>query len=205
MPLTRDELFWTAFSSHIDKTVQATKILIEILEDPSRAEVLSVEIGKLESDGDRITHETITALHATWITPLDREEIHNLIARLDDVLDNVEAASERIALYEIKEPREEAVALSKVLHEMSLLAQQAIGALRSIKDSKTLLDLCKALGRKEREADGVYRTGIAKLFKMGGDPLEVLKWRDIFEALENACDRAADVANIVEGIVLEHA
>lgn len=205
MALTRDELFWSAFSSHIDKTVQATKILIEIVEDPSRAEALSVEIGKLESEGDRITHETVAALHATWITPLDREEIHGLIARLDDVLDNVEAASERIVLYEIKQSRDEAVALSKVLHEMALLAQQAIGALRTIKDAKTLLDLCKALGRKEREADAAYRTGIAKLFKMGGDPLDVLKWRDIFESLENACDRAADVANIVEGIVLEHA
>jgi predicted phosphate transport protein (TIGR00153 family) len=205
MALTRDELFWNAFSSHIEKTVQATKIMTELLEDPTKAVLLSVEIGKLESEGDRITHETVAALHATWITPLDREEIHDLIARLDDVLDNVEAASERFVLYEIKEVREDAVALSKVLHEMALVLQQAIGALRTIKDSQKLLDLCKAIGRKEREADASYRNGIAKLFKMGGDPLEVLKWRDVFESLENACDRGSDVANIVEGIVLEHA
>lgn len=205
MALTRDEVFWTAFSSHIGKTVEATKILIEMLEDPSRAETLSVEIGTLETEGDRITHDTITALHATWITPLDREEIHSLISTLDDVLDNVEAASERIALYEITDRREEAVALSTVLHEMALLAQKAVDALRSIKDAKALLDLCEALGGKEREADNVYRKGIARLFKMGGDTLDVLKWRDIFEALENACDQLSDVANIVEGIVLEHA
>jgi len=205
MALTRDEMFWNAFSSHIEKTVQATKLLIDIMADPTRAEALGVEIGRLETEGDKITHETVIALHATWITPLDREEIHDLIARLDDVLDNVESASERVGLYEVIESRDEAVQLATVVHEMALLAQQAIGALRGMKDPKSLLELCGGLGRKEREADTVYRRGLAKLFKSGGDALEVLKWRDIYEALENAADRAADVSNILEGIVLEHA
>src|SRR5690349_18078138 len=100
--LTRDKVFWSAFAAHTRCTVQAAALLTEMLEDPSKAAELSKRINALESEGDTITRDTVLALHQTWITPLDREEIHSLITRLDDVLDFLEAASERIALYEIK-------------------------------------------------------------------------------------------------------
>src|SRR5262245_59657612 len=102
MTLTRDKIFWDAFTGHAQRSVKASDLLVEMLEHPERAEALAQQVGNLEHEGDKITHDTVLALHQTWITPLDREEIHGLIAKLDDVLDFIEAASDRIALYKIK-------------------------------------------------------------------------------------------------------
>src|SRR6188474_2283786 len=110
--LTRDKVFWSAFAAHTRCTVQAAALLTEMLEDPSKAPELSKRINTLESEGDTITRDTVLALHQTWITPLDREEIHALITRLDDILDFIDAAGDKFALYEIKETRPEAVELA---------------------------------------------------------------------------------------------
>lgn len=206
MSLTRDKVFWTAFSAHTRCTVEAAGLLTAMLEDPANSAELAKRISKLESEGDKITHDTVLALHQTWITPLDREEIHGLITRLDDVLDFLEAASERIALYEINDRRPDAIELSKVLEKSVQDVDRAVNMLQSIKDAKPLLDLCAAINRHERDADQIFRRSLARLFKdESNKPLEVLKWRDILEAIETATDRAEDVANIIEGIVLEHA
>jgi predicted phosphate transport protein (TIGR00153 family) len=203
--LNRDKFFWSAFSAHTRCTVQATELLTKMLENPADAAELAKQISKLESEGDKITRETVLALHQTWITPLDREEIHGLISRLDDVLDFLEAASERIALYEITDVRPDAIELSKVLEKSVRDVDRAVNLLQSIKDAKPLLDLCEAINKHERDADQIFRRSLARLFKDDSKPLEVMKWRDILEAIETATDRAEDVANIIEGIVLEHA
>lgn len=203
--LTRDKVFWSAFSAHTHCTVQAADLLTQMLENPGNASELAKQINSLESEGDKITHDTVLALHQTWITPLDREEIHGLISRLDDVLDFLEAASERIALYEITEVRPDAVELSKVLAKSARDLDRAVNLLQTIKDAKPLLELCVSINKHEREADQVFRRSLARLFKDGSNPFDVMKWRDILEAIETATDRAEDVANIIEGIVLEHA
>src|SRR6186713_2554701 len=115
MALTRDKVFWSAFADHAQRTVEAAAALVEMLEHLDRRESLAAQIKELEHRGDQITHETVAALHQTWITPLDREEIHALITKLDDVLDFLESASDRIALYEISEVRPEAIDLAKSL------------------------------------------------------------------------------------------
>ncbi|HEY8088509.1 MAG TPA: DUF47 family protein, partial [Polyangiaceae bacterium] len=145
-------------------------------------------------------------LHETWITPLDRFDIHGLISKLDDVLDLIEAVSERLVLFEIKAVRPPAVDLGRVLlkacedmhRAMTLLPQLAA-------KSKELLDICVEINRLENEADAIYRRAIAELFHNGNDPIEVMKWRDLFDNIEEATDRCEDVANIVEGVVLEYA
>jgi predicted phosphate transport protein (TIGR00153 family) len=204
MALTRDNEFFAAFTGHAQRTVRASECLVEMLEHPTRIEELAQEIANLEHEGDKITHDTVLALHQTWITPLDREEIHGLISRLDDVLDFVEAASDRIALYEITSVRPEAIELAKILHSSCSEIHRAMGLLSNLKDVKPLLDLCMHINRHEHDADQIFRRGLARLFKERTDPLEVMKWRDVFEAIETATDRAEDVANIIEGIALEH-
>jgi predicted phosphate transport protein (TIGR00153 family) len=205
MALTRDAVFWNAFTSHAERTVEATRLLQQMLDNLSDADRLARQIADIENEGDRITHDTVLALHQTWITPLDREEIHALISKLDDVLDYVEAASERIALYELKSSTPEARDLARVLHATAGEIHKAVKALTNLKDARLLLDLCASINKYENEADTIFRRGLARLFKEESDAREVMKWRDVYESLETATDRAEDVANIIEGIVLEHA
>jgi predicted phosphate transport protein (TIGR00153 family) len=204
MALTRDKEFWTAFTSHAQLTVRAAGLLVEMLEHPERRQQLVQEISDLEHEGDKITHDTVLALHQTWITPLDRESIHGLISRLDDVLDFVDAAADRIALYEIELARPEAVDIARILQLSCTEIQRAMDMLQNMKDAKSLLALCMHVNRHEHDADQIFRRGLARLFNERTEPLELMKWRDILESIETATDRCEDVANIIEGIVLEH-
>jgi uncharacterized protein len=183
----------------------AAEHMVHMLEEPSQAVTLAGKVKDLEHEADRITHEVVMALHQTWITPLDRDEIHSLISSLDDVLDYIDSAAARFVLYEITEVRSEAVELARCLRLSTTDVQRAIAQLQKIKDPTPILDLCRAINRHEHEADEIFRRGIARLFKERTDPLELMKWRDVMDALEAATDRAEDVANVIEGIVLEHA
>ena len=204
MALTRDKLFWSAFTDHAQQTVSASLLLVEMLEHLDRRESLAAQIKELEHRGDQITHDTLQALHQTWITPLDRDEIHRLTTALDDVLDFLESASDRIALYEIREVRPEAIDLAKSLAASVGEIAKAVSMLTNMKEPRPLLDLCVSINKHEHDADQIFRRGLARLFNEKNDPIEVMKWRDILDALETATDRAEDVANIIEGIVLEH-
>jgi predicted phosphate transport protein (TIGR00153 family) len=204
MALTRDDEFWSAFKGHARCSTRAAGLLVEILEHPDRAQGLGQQISDLEHEGDRITHDTVLALHQTWITPLDREDIHALVSRLDDVLDLIDSASDRFALYQLSAVRPEAIEIARILHLACGEIERAVGMLDNMKDVKPLLDLCRQINRHEHDADTVFRRALARLFNERTDPLEVMKWRDILDALETATDRAEDVANIIEGIVLEH-
>jgi predicted phosphate transport protein (TIGR00153 family) len=205
MALSRDNLFFSAFSNHAAKAVEASKLLVEMWKDMSQAPSCAKRIKDLEHEADKITHDCVAALHQTWITPLDREEIHALITRLDDVLDSIEAASERIILFEISEGTPEGLVLCEAVVASCEAVHSAVQSLRDLKHSKRLLELCIEINKHENTADLAYRTAIAKLFKSGSDPLLVMKWRDIYDHLETATDRCEDVANIIEGVVLEHA
>lgn len=205
MALTRDAVFWSAFSAITEKTEKAAECLRELLSTPGRVHEFAKQIKDLEHEGDRVTHEVVQALHQTWITPLDREEIHSLITSLDDVLDFIDAAGDRLALYEIDEARSEAIELAETLKLAVRDVAKAVDGLKNIKDPAPLLDLCRSINKHEHDADMIYRKAIARLFKESTDPLLVMKWRDIFESMETATDRAEDVANIIEGIILEHA
>ena len=205
MALTRDGVFWSAFSAMTEKTVKATECLREMLQRPARASELANRIKDIEHEGDKITHEVVQALHQTWITPLDREEIHSLICSLDSVLDFVDAASDKIALYEVESVRPEALELVETLQKSVADIEKAVDGLKKIKDPAPLLELCRSINKHEHEADEIFRRALARLFKERTDPLEVMKWRDILESMETSTDRAEDVANIIEGIILEHA
>jgi hypothetical protein len=199
-----DRAFYEAFVGHAAKSVEAAGLLVRMLREPARIAELAKAIGEVESAGDKITHETIAALHQTWITPIDRADIHALITSLDDVLDLIEAVSERFVIYRITEAPDFVGKLADVVIRGTQAVEKAVRLLPQLKRPKEMLDLCIEINRLENEADNEYRRALGELFDGGYEPLAVLKWRDIIDNLESATDRCEDVANILEGIVLEY-
>lgn len=199
-----DRSFYDAFERHAARIVEAGKLISQIVREPERSVEIAQAVKEAEDAGDKITHETIAKLHKTWITPIDRADIHSLITALDDVLDLIEAVSERVALYEVKDLPDFVVNLADSLQRATVAVEQAVKLLPQVKQPKEMLDLCVEINRLENEADNAYRHGLARLFKGEYEAIEVMKWRDIIDNLESATDRCEDVANILEGIVLEY-
>jgi predicted phosphate transport protein (TIGR00153 family) len=162
------------------------------------------QIKALENDGDRITHETIDALNKTFITPIDREDIHALITTLDDVLDLIDAAAHRLMLYRITRPTPELVAIAVQLVKPVETIKEALLLLDNMKNARKILDLCVEVNRLENEADSLHRIAIGNLFDHEKDPISVMKLKEIYENLEHATDRCEDVANVIEGIVIKN-
>jgi uncharacterized protein len=199
-----DRSFYEAFGEHAARIVEAGKLVAQILREPQRSPEISKAVKTAEEAGDKITHETIARLHKTWITPIDRADIHSLISALDDVLDLIEAVSERVALYEVKSLPDFVVKVGEVLEQATQAVNKAVLLLPQVKQPKEMLDLCIEINRLENEADNSYRHALATMFNGSYDAIEVMKWRDIIDNLEAATDRCEDVANILEGIVLEY-
>jgi uncharacterized protein len=199
-----DRSFYEAFERHAARIVEAGALISQIVREPERSVEIAKAVKEAENAGDKITHETIARLHKTWITPIDRADIHSLITALDDVLDLIEAVSERVALYEVRKLPAFVVQLADSLQLATVAVDQAIKLLPQVKQPKEMLVLCVEINRLENEADDAYRHGLAQLFKGEYDAIEVMKWRDIIDNLESATDRCEDVANILEGIVLEY-
>lgn len=202
--LPRETSFFDFFEQHAKLTVQGTQELIALLEPGANIETRARRIADIEHETDVITHRCVEALHKTFITPFDRDNIHRLITRMDDIMDYVEAASERIALYELTVMTEDCRAMADVLHRATVQVEMACKCLRNLKDPQTILKLCIDVNRLENEADAILRRAVARLFKEEKDPILVIKWKEIYENLENATDRCEDVANLIEGVVLEH-
>ena len=200
-----DQRFFDAFTKHAQHTLEAAKHVAALFKELDNAKDLARAVSEAEHAGDTLTHETIKHLHETWITPFDRADIHTLISRMDDVLDLTEAVSERVVLFEITDIKPGAQEIADVLVKCAEKILRACELLSSMKNAHELLELCVGIGKLENEADSIYRRSIAELFKPGNDPLAVMKWRDVFDSLETATDRCADVANVIEGVVLEYA
>jgi predicted phosphate transport protein (TIGR00153 family) len=204
--LPKEYSFFDFFEQHASQCVEGARLLLQMLRDVQKAETLAKEIKEVEHAGDRITHHTLETLHKTFITPIDRDEIHRLISGLDDILDFTEAVSERVALYEIAEVTPEAQALGEVLLHATEQVQEAVRGLRRLQYPMEMLQICVEIHRLENEGDALLRKAMARLFKeRSSDPIYVIKWKELYELLEVATDACEDVANIIEGVVLEHA
>jgi predicted phosphate transport protein (TIGR00153 family) len=161
-------------------------------------------ISDIEHECDRITHAVVAQLHTTFITPIDRNDIYRLITKMDDIMDFVEAAAERLALYGITEMTSEASDLARVLLESSERVLEAVSGFRDLRHPALILEKCVEINRLENVADGQLRAALAKLFREEQNPITIMKWKEIYELLETATDRCEDVANIIEGVVLEN-
>jgi predicted phosphate transport protein (TIGR00153 family) len=204
MPKSDD--FFTDFEAQADAVVEGTKALKDLLDDFTSVPQKVAAIKEIEHRADDITHRAFARLHTQFITPFDRAEIHRLLSRIDDVVDLADAAAERIALYDIDQVMPEARELAAVLVAQAEKMAEVVRGLRTFrKDPANVLAGCREINSLENVADSLTRRTMAKLFKRGNDPLEVVKWKEIIDLIESATDRAEDVANVVEGVVLEHA
>jgi predicted phosphate transport protein (TIGR00153 family) len=204
MPKSDD--FFSDFEAQAATVVEGAKLLKDLLDDFTDVARKCQAIKDVEHRGDDITHRAFSRLHTQFITPFDRSEIHRLLSRIDDVLDLADAASERLGLYDIDTVLPEARELCGVLVAQVEKMEVAVKGLREIKKNPdAVLDACREMNVLENQADSLTRRTMAKLFKRGNDPLTVIKWKEIVDLLEAATDRAEDVANVIEGVVLEHA
>lgn len=202
--LPRETSFFDFFEQHASLTIEGTKEFLSMVTTGANIASKCRRISDIEHETDTITHRCVEALHKTFITPIDRDAIHRLITRMDDIMDNVEAAAERIELYEISAMTADVRDLADVLHRSALQVEPAIRGLRTLKEPQATLKLCIDINRLENEADAILRRSVARLFKDEKDPITVIKWKEIYESLEEATDRCEDVANIIEGVILEH-
>jgi hypothetical protein len=154
-----------------------------------------------EHEGDLVTHEIFEKLNRTFVTPLEREDIHGLASGLDDLLDAVEAIGSRLVLFKVPGPTPEAQQLARILLQCGTQVEQAVA---NLKDLRNLSAFTIELNRLENEADALSRQVVAELFNGGRDPIDVLRWKELYGRLEAAADIAEDIANIIEGIVLKN-
>ena len=198
--------FFDHFEKHVERSIEGTTLFLEMLDDLANSGPKAKRIKEVEHEADVLTHETVEMLHKTFITPIDRESIHRLVTRMDDVLDAIDAASEHITLYEIKAPTNDARSLARILRQAVEQTRAAVGRIKNLKkESKQIIEICVDINRIENEGDAVLRAALAKLFREEKDALFVMKWKEIYEDLEHATDRCEDVANIIESVVLENA
>ncbi len=197
--------FFELFNKLSDKLVQGAKDFKELLPKTSEHENFYRRIKEVEHEGDELTHETMALLHRTFITPMDREDIRSLVSGMDDVLDCMDAVAARIFLYK-------PTTLPSTIHkfaDINLLATQKVRdcvvMLNKIKDPEKILQNCVEIHRLENDADHLLRSDIADLFANEKDVRELIKLKEVFELLELVTDKCEDVANVIEGIVLEYA
>lgn len=203
--IPREDKFFVLFKQAGDLLVEGAKEFKEMLADIPNAERHARNIKDAEHRCDDVTHKTVELLHKTFITPLDREDIHLLITRMDDILDFLEAASDRVFLYKIKTSSPEAIALADICFRSAEWVRKAVEHLDNLKNPAEILKCCIEINRLENEADRVLRSAMAKLFDEEPDTRQLIKLKELYELLETVTDRCEDVANIVEGIVLEYA
>jgi predicted phosphate transport protein (TIGR00153 family) len=197
----RDREFFDLFEEAGGNIERAAGLLEQMLADYPERNELAREILICEQEGDRITHDVIRRLNETFVTPIDREDIYALCAALDDVVDYTEEVADYLGLYKIEAPMEQAQDLARVLHQCGRQIAEAMPRLRGFKD---ISHYTVELNRLENDGDRLVREAIASLFDNGIDPMVVIRWKDIFERLEEAIDAAESVANILEGIVIKN-
>ena len=203
--LPRETSFFDFFEQHAALTAEGIKEFMALIEPNANIVAKAKRIKEIEHETDVVTHRCVEALHKTFITPIERDDIYQLITKMDDIIDNVEATSERIVLYDLTVMRPEIKDMASVLMRCIVQIQKALRGLRSMKNAEPILQTCVEINQLENEADALLRVALARIFKEEKDPLTVIKWKEIFEYLESASDRCEDVAQIIEGVVLENA
>lgn len=202
--MPKEGRFFELFNEHAEQIVLGGRELVSLMESMDDFQRRAYAIETIEKRADRITQTTIELLHKTFITPLDRDDIHQLITRMDDILDLMEDVSQSIFLYDVKELTGEAQKLAEVCVASAEQVKLAVGLLSNMDNAAQILKACEEIDRLESEADHIERAAMAKLFRDETDLKQVIKLKAIYELLETVTDRCEDVANIIEGIVLEN-
>ncbi|MES2489678.1 MAG: DUF47 family protein [Pseudomonadota bacterium] len=203
--MPKEARFFDFFIAHADQLVLGANELKALMNNVADLQMRKRNIETIEHAADKITQQTMQLLHQTFITPLDRDEIHQLITRMDDILDLMEDASQCMHLYDIHAVTDETRHLADICLESTERVRDAVRLLPNMKNADKILDNCKHIDRLESDADHVMRTAMAKLFREEADTRQLFKMKELYQLLESVTDRCQDVANIIEGIVLENA
>ena len=201
--IPREVRFFDLFEQQSQHIIKGAQLLRELVNNFSDARAKSHAIKEVEHQGDQVTHDIVKKLNTTFITPIDREDIHDLATRLDDVLDFIEAVAERLVVYRIKETTSACRAMADVIVQIALATDRTIKCLRTLDPG--FHEHAVEVNRLENSADNLLRDSLAALFEENGDPIEVIKWKEIYETMETVTDRCEDVANVIEGIILKMA
>ncbi len=200
--LPHEETFMKMFVELAENIHAGAKAMVDLLENFSNVAVQVEIIKGLEHKGDTLTHAVMKRLDQTFITPFDREDIHELSSRIDDVLDLTDAAASRMVTYRVENVRPGVVDLAKILYEAT---GEVVEAIKVLDKHNHILDHCIEINRLENEGDRLSRALIAQLFDEEKDPVQIIKWKEIIEVLETAIDNCEDVANVIESVVLKSA
>ena len=203
--MPKEGRFFDYFNDHASLVVEGAHELNAFLSDMSNREAHAQNVAFIEKKADKITHETIHLLHQTFVTPLDRDDIHRLISRMDDVLDLMQDTTESLILYDIRTLTPEALALAQLLQKCCERLQAVVALLSNMKNAPQALAICEEIDKLESDADRVMRDAISRLFREEQDTRQVIKLKAVYEMLETATDRCQDVANVIESVVLENA
>jgi predicted phosphate transport protein (TIGR00153 family) len=202
--MPREGNFFELFNNHAERIVEGSRALALMITTFTEVEKHAEHVDAAEHAADKITHETITLLHKTFITPFDREQIHQLITAMDDILDLMQDVAETIVLYDIRKVTPESRQLAEICQMCCERVRTAVSLLKTIKDAEAILKTCQEIDRLESDADRVMRSAMSKLFRDEPDVKQLIKMRTMYELLESITDRCEDVANVIEGIVLEN-
>jgi predicted phosphate transport protein (TIGR00153 family) len=202
--MPREGKFFDLFNAHAARIVEGSRELAAMIGTFSELDAHAQRIDAAERAADKVTHETIALLHKTFITPFDRDQIHQLITTMDDILDLIQDVAESIALYDLRRVTPEAKQLADICQMCCDRVQAVVGLLTNVKRSDAIMKICEEIDRLESDADRVQRAALQKLFRDETDVKQILKLRVIYDLLESITDRCEDVANVVEGIVLEN-
>jgi uncharacterized protein len=202
--IPQEKQFFDMIEKQSKNVTECVDALIDMLEYYENLDEKRKKIKEKENEGDRMVHEILSELNKTFITPIDREDICKLVSSLDDILDNLEAVSERLVLYKIKKPPKYMFEFAQTLHTTSNNVHEAIALLRNFKDAAHIKNFCKEVHTLENEGDALLRKAMAELFN-GKDPIEILKIRELYDDMEAAIDRCEDVADVIGDILVKYA
>ena len=205
--MPREGRFFSLIDNHARLIVDGARALVDVLRDyeVEKGRTAGIKlIEDAEHSADRITHETVQLLHTTFVTPFDRDDIHRLISRMDDVLDLIQDTAETLVLYDIQKITPEATQLAELVLRCAERVQAAVKLMVSMADASAMLEICQEIDRLESEADKVKRAAVSRLFRTETDVRQLIKLKAVYEALESATDKCQDVANVIESVVLEN-
>ena len=202
--IPREEKFFDLFEELAAKIEDGVTFFLAMVKTYEYSDESIARLKQIEHEADIITHTTYEKMHKTFLTPLDREDIYALVNKMDSIIDMIEAAAMRLNLYKVKEPSEAIIELAKILDKSIKKIKIIVHGMRDMKNARRILDACVEINTLENDGDVVLRMTIAQLFEKEKDVFELIKWKEIYERLEEAIDVCEDVSNIAEGIVLKH-
>jgi predicted phosphate transport protein (TIGR00153 family) len=203
--IPKEQKFFELFEESAQNIVKAAQALKEMLDTWQFIDSRVAEITEMEHQGDTITHQIISLLHRTFVTPFDREDVALLAHTMDDILDFIHSAADAMFIYKVEGATNRSKELADIIVRGATEVDMAVRGLRRRSELKNIMERCVEINRLENMADRVFRAAMAELFENTTDATQLIKWREIYEHMEAATDRCEDVANVLEGVALKHA